>query len=327
MIAIQRSLLGLLGVCALTAHLSAAAGSFATAASPDTVAPVLTTPAAQSITGSSAIINWSSNKVADSRVYFGTADPLIDVAGDIEFSATHSVKLTKLLPNTRYSYQVVSVDPTGNRTTGAVQTFTTGTNALTSQTISFGTIPSVGVGQTGMVSATATSGLDVALSSSTTSVCSVAANGQPNQANVTGVTTGICGIAANQAGDTTYAAAAETVQYINIRATANPPSAPTITSLVAGPGRVVINFTQPSSNGGSAIVSYTATCTATGKATRTATGSGTPLVVNGLVGGTGYSCTLTASNGSYNSAASAAATVTPKKALDLSPIIMLLLDD
>jgi len=196
-----------------------------------------------------------------------------------------------------------------------------------SQTISFGTIPSVGVGQTGMISATATSGLDVAFSSSTTSVCSVAANGQPNQANVTGVSTGICGIAANQAGDTTYAAATETVQYINIRATANPPSAPTITSLVAGPGRVVINFTQPSSNGGSAIVSYTATCTATGKATRTATGTGTPLVVNGLVGGTGYSCTLTASNGSYSSAASAVATVTPKKALDLSPIIMLLLDD
>jgi hypothetical protein len=169
--------ISLLSTLALTVCNGAWAGTFATVAAPDTAAPVLTTPAAQSITGNSAVIHWGSNKVADSRVYFGTALPLIKVAGEIEFATSHSVKLTKLLPNTSYSYQVVSVDPVGNKTTGGVKTFTTTNNTLTGQTISFVTVPSLQVGQSGMISATATSGLDVAIHSATTGTCTVASNG------------------------------------------------------------------------------------------------------------------------------------------------------
>ena len=319
-------LVTVLSAATLTISSSAWAGSFATADAVDTTAPVLTTtPAAQSITGTSALITWGSNKVADSRVYFGTALPLVKVAGDIEYATSHSVKLTKLSPNTSYSYQVVSVDPAGNKTTGAVQTFTTNTSK-TSQIISFAIVPTLRVGQSGIISATASSGLDVTLLSGTPSVCSVATNGQANQVNVTGVAVGSCGIVASQAGDVTFASAADVTQYINIQAAATAPSAPTITSVVAGSGRITINFDPPLSNGGASISSYTATCSAANQSPRSATGTGTKIVVGGLVGGVSYSCMLTASNGSYSSVASAPAATTPAKAVDLTPMLMLLLD-
>ena len=197
---------------------------------------------------------------------------------------------------------------------------------LTAQTISFVTVPTVQVGQSGMISATASSGLDVSLSTTTTGICSVTANGHVNQATVTGNSIGICSIAANQAGNGVFAPAPELPQYLSITGTA--PSAPTITSMVAGPGRITINFTPPTSTGGAAIASYTATCTAANSPPKSATGAGTAssLVVSGLTGGVSYTCSVTAYNGTYNSTASATASKTPGRATDLTPILMLLLD-
>ena len=82
--------------------------------------------------------------------------------------------------------------------------------AQASQSISFGTAPSITAGGTGTVSATATSGLAVAFSSLTTSVCTIAGT------TVTGVTAGTCTIAANQAGNANYAAAAQATQNITV---------------------------------------------------------------------------------------------------------------
>ena len=89
------------------------------------------------------------------------------------------------------------------------------------------------------------------------------------------------------------------------------PGAPTITSIVAGPGRATIYFTAPASNGGSAITSYTATCTATGYETQTATGPGSPLTVGNLVGGVDYDCSVSATNDAGTSSASASMGITP----------------
>ena len=91
------------------------------------------------------------------------------------------------------------------------------------------------------------------------------------------------------------------------------PGAPTLSAATAGDRQVSLAFTAPSSNGGSAITSYSATCTA-GSVSVSASGSGSPLVVMGLTNGTTYSCTVLATNAVGNSVASTAVTATPAAA-------------
>jgi hypothetical protein len=58
----------------------------------------------------------------------------------------------------------------------------------------------------------------------------------------------------------------------------------------------------------------------------TASSSTTTIVVPQLVPGVSYTCTATASNGSYVSPATPATSAIPKPKADLTPILMLLLD-
>ncbi len=104
-----------------------------------------------------------------------------------------------------------------------------GPASLTPQTITFGAAPTgVVVGATGKtVSATATSGLAVAYSSTTPSVCTVgAATGA-----LTLLAAGTCTIAADQAGDGTWAPAPQVQQSLTVGVTVPPPPAtlPTLT--------------------------------------------------------------------------------------------------
>ena len=104
------------------------------------------------------------------------------------------------------------------------------------------------------------------------------------------------------------------------------PGAPTIGSITPGAGQATIVFAAPVSNGGAPINSYTATCTAMGQPTRTATGPASPLRVIGLTGGVVYSCSVTATNsGGFTSVASGTVPVTPGRS-SISPLLMLLLD-
>ncbi len=90
------------------------------------------------------------------------------------------------------------------------------------------------------------------------------------------------------------------------------PDAPVIGTATAGNAQASVPFTQPASNGGSTIISYTAT-SSPGSITGTLTqaGSGT-ITVNGLTNGTAYTFSVTATNATGTSAASAASnSVTP----------------
>lgn len=78
------------------------------------------------------------------------------------------------------------------------------------QTISFGAAPVVGVGGTGEIIVSASSGLPVTLSSATGSVCSVSGT------TVAALRTGVCLINASQAGDATFAPAPATALSIEI---------------------------------------------------------------------------------------------------------------
>ena len=91
------------------------------------------------------------------------------------------------------------------------------------------------------------------------------------------------------------------------------PGAPTNLTATPGNGSAVIAFTPPSSNGGAPITSYTATCTASGRAFM-GTAAASPVTVTGLVNGTLYTCSVTATNSAGTSGAAAGVTVTPTAA-------------
>ena len=71
------------------------------------------------------------------------------------------------------------------------------------------------------------------------------------------------------------------------------PGAPTDITAVAGDGQAVVSFTPPATDGGAAITSYTVTALPGGE---TATGSTSPITVTGLLDGTSYTFTVTATN-------------------------------
>ncbi|MGZ5076215.1 MAG: c-type cytochrome [Methylobacter sp.] len=91
----------------------------------------------------------------------------------------------------------------------ATQNFNISSEKL-AQTISFGAIPKISVNSTGTVTANASSGLPVSLTSKTPTVCSISGN------SVTGLVASTCTIAANQAGNTTYAPAPEATQSFSV---------------------------------------------------------------------------------------------------------------
>ena len=101
------------------------------------------------------------------------------------------------------------------------------------QTLSFGTAPTVAYNGTGTVTATASSGLAVTYSSQTPAACSV----NSGSGLVTGLAAGSnnCTIAANQAGDATYAAAPQVTQTFSIgKASPSVTTWPTATAITYG---------------------------------------------------------------------------------------------
>jgi len=156
--------------------------------------------------------------------------------------------------------------------------------AVSSQAITFNALPDRPlVAGPFTVSATASSGLPVAFASLTPLVCTVSGT------TVTPVALGTCAIRASQAGDATWAPATLVDQSFQVTATV--PGAPVIGTATPGNTQLSVAFTAPASDGGSAILDYTATC-----GSQSATGAASPITVSGLVNGTPYTCTVVARN-------------------------------
>jgi PKD repeat protein len=96
------------------------------------------------------------------------------------------------------------------------------------------------------------------------------------------------------------------------------PAAPTIDAATAGSSQARISFTVPVNDGGTAITSYTASCSATGQSTSTAVGTASPLLVASMSNGVSYTCSVTATNSVGTGPSSAGVVVTPS-ALIASP--------
>ena len=241
-------------------------------------------------------------------ISFGAA-PAVAVGGTGTVSATATSGLAVTFSSTTPSTCTVS----GNIVTGvAMGTCTIAANQAgnanynaapqvtqniaiqkANQTISVITISpaTLGVGGTGTVYATATSGLAVSLSSMTTSVCTVSGN------TVTGVAMGTCTIAANQAGNASYYAAPQKTQSFTVGAASATPTC----TLTASPTSVSAGGTSLlTASCSPAATSYTwtgGTCTGTTSASCTVTPSTTTIYtvagVNASGSGTAASATVT----------------------------------
>jgi hypothetical protein len=156
----------------------------------------------------------------------------------------------------------------------AVQTFGV---AAAAQTLSFAAAPSLTVGGTGTVRATASSGLSVTYSSLSSSTCSV----QAGSGVVSALAVGPCTIAAEQAGNAQWAAAPRTTQALVVAGQAQSISFGAAPALVAG-GTATVRATATSGLAVAYVSTTPAVCSV-------GTGSG---VVSGLATG---ACRITAS--------------------------------
>ncbi|MFY3386176.1 beta strand repeat-containing protein [Paracidovorax sp. MALMAid1276] len=93
------------------------------------------------------------------------------------------------------------------------------------------------------------------------------------------------------------------------------PAAPTMVTATAGPAQASVTFSAPASNGGSAILHYTATASPGGATGSCAGPAACVITVSGLDNGTAYTFTVTATTAAGTGPASAASnSVTPKAA-------------
>ncbi len=92
----------------------------------DASAPrIIGRPTVLGATFNSAVLRWLTTEPSTSTVRFGFEDALEDSAGSLELVNTHNVALSNLLADTLYTYQVESVDASGNPVTSPTFTFKT----------------------------------------------------------------------------------------------------------------------------------------------------------------------------------------------------------
>lgn len=92
----------------------------------DTTPPIISNIAVSSITSSSAVISWTTNESATSRVNYGlTSSYSSQTVLDSNLTTNHSQTISGLTANTLYHFQALSSDATGNSAASSDSTFTT----------------------------------------------------------------------------------------------------------------------------------------------------------------------------------------------------------
>lgn len=109
---------------------SGSQGTFTTAATTDTTAPVISSVSATNITSTGATAIWTTDEVATSKVYYGTVNPVptsgtTTSVGNTTLVTSHSTSLSGLTPATTYYYVVSSADAAGNTTLSSQGSFVT----------------------------------------------------------------------------------------------------------------------------------------------------------------------------------------------------------
>ncbi|MFD1089541.1 beta strand repeat-containing protein, partial [Shewanella seohaensis] len=234
--------------------------------------------------------------------YTVTANP----GGLSEVGSSSPITVTGLTNGVSYTFTVTATNSVG---TGAASVATNAVVPASPQTITFanpgsqnfGTTPDLRVVNGG---ASATSGLNVTFTSSTTGVCTVTSVGV-----LTFLTVGTCTINADQAGDSSYLAAAQVIRSFTVNAIVA--GAPTSVVATAGDTQASVAFVAPANTGGTTITGYRVTTSPPDVAPVNVAGS--PTVITGLTNGQAYTFTVAADNSAGTGPASAASnSITPK---------------
>ena len=288
------------GTCTIAAN---QAGNVSYAAAPQATQSIVINKANQAalnalagattlLLGTTTNLNFSGGS-GTGTVTFGSNNANCTIVGTVLTAAavgTCTVTATK------------AADTNYNLTTGTILITV---NLLQAQTISFTNPGPQVAGRSANLNASATSGLTVTFSSQTPAVCSFSGE----VANL--LTAGTCTLAADQAGNGTYAAAPTVVQSFDVAPPA--PNPPLNHVCVAGVAKATCSFLPPVANGGTAVTSYTVTCIiGIGSNPITISGAASPLTLTGLVNGKQYGCTATATNAQGTSNISNIAYVIPK---------------
>jgi hypothetical protein len=134
-----------------------------------------------------------------------------------------------------------------------------------------------------------------------------------------------CTVSATNSQGTGPSSSVVTINTGSRSSTLSSPGAPTLLTVTPGKGRATLSFSAPATDGGATITGYLATCVDALGWTRSAMGD-SPLTVGGLVGGRGTTCVVAASNSVGTGAYSNGLSTTPLKAVDLTPMLLNLLE-
>ncbi|HEY0922843.1 Ig-like domain-containing protein [Rheinheimera pacifica] len=216
--------------------------------------------------------------------------------------ASSPIVVTGLTNGQAYTFTVTADNVAG---TGPASAASNSVTPAAIQTITFNNPGAQNFGTTPTLTATTDSGLTPVFTSSTPTVCTITGAGA-----LTFVTAGTCTINADQAGNGSYLPAPQVSRTFTVNPVA--PGIPTAVVATAGDTTASVAFVAPVNTGGVNITGYTVTSNPGGL---TASGAGSPVVVNGLTNGTAYTFTVTAANTAGTSAASAVSnSVTPTAA-------------
>ncbi len=107
-----------------------------TTATPDTTPPVISGISSGTPGSTSAVITWTTDEGADSKVLYSTSatDTPATTPLDSTLVTSHSVTVSGLTPSTLYYFSVRSADASGNAAVSSTQTFTTASTTNTTDT-------------------------------------------------------------------------------------------------------------------------------------------------------------------------------------------------
>jgi uncharacterized protein (TIGR02145 family) len=225
--------------------------------------------------GGSAITGYTLTSNPGSFIANGTASP---------------ITITGLTNGTAYTFTVTATNAIGTSLASSAS------NPVTPSTIPGP--PTIGTATKGNAQASVTFSSPLSNGGSvitgyiaTSNPEGLSGSGISSPITVTGLTNGIAytfSVAAvNANGTGTSSASSNSVIPSTV------PGAPVIGTATPGNAQASVSFTAPASDGGSAITGYTVTSSPGGI---TRSGSVSPVVVNGLSNGTGYTFTVTATN-------------------------------